>query len=148
MNVYVAASWRTPSQPDVVRGLRDAGYNVYDFRNPPNKSGFGWEQVHDGWTPGQPITALQYLWMISHPIATAGFAADMQALRDADAVVLVQPSGRSAALEFGYAMGAGKYGIVLLADHQEPELMLRMAGDFAFSLEEVIAFLNNRDIGL
>jgi hypothetical protein len=138
MKVYVAASWRTPQQPEVVRVLREAGHEVYDFRNPPNKSGFGWEQVQNGWTPGQPITAAQYVWMVHHPIADAGFGADMKALREADAVVLLQPSGRSAALEFGYAIGAGKLGIVLLADHQEPELMLRMADAFAFTLEEVL----------
>ena len=41
--------------------------------------------------------------------------------------VLVLPSGRSASWEFGYAMGAGKRGVVVQLEHPEPELMDREA---------------------
>lgn len=138
MKVYVAASWRTVIQPDVVAALRAAGHDVYDFRNPPNKSGFGWEQVHSG---PMPPSRVDYVKMLHHPIADAGFAADIGALRDADAVVLVQPSGRSAALEFGYGAALGKLSIVLLAEGQEPELMLKVADAFAFSIDDVVRML-------
>ena len=31
--IYVASSWRDPYQPEVVAALREAGHEVYDFRN-------------------------------------------------------------------------------------------------------------------
>jgi hypothetical protein len=65
----------------------------------------------------------------------------MDALRECDACVMVQPCGRSAALELGWAAGAGKATLVLLAD-VEPELMLKMADYFCVGIEEVIATLS------
>ena len=47
--IYLASSWRNEHQPKLVHTLRAWGYRVYDFRNPPNKSGFGWEQICDDW---------------------------------------------------------------------------------------------------
>lgn len=124
MKIYVASSWRNLLQPAIVSMCRAAGHEVYDFRNPPNKSGFGWEQLDGGW---QTWTPAQYRQALQHPIAVAGYEADIGALRSCDACVLVLPSGRSASWEFGYAMGQGKRGIVVQFDRVEPELMYREA---------------------
>ncbi|HEX5368491.1 MAG TPA: hypothetical protein VFY10_03670, partial [Dehalococcoidia bacterium] len=67
---------------------------------------------------------------------------DMSALRDCDALVMLQPCGRSAALELGWAAGAGKPTIVLLADG-EPELMLKVAHYFCLSVGEMIETLKS-----
>jgi hypothetical protein len=41
MKLYVASSWRNARQPEVVARLREAGHEVYDFRNPaPGNTGF------------------------------------------------------------------------------------------------------------
>jgi hypothetical protein len=32
--IYLASSWRNERQPELVRILREAGHEVYDFRNP------------------------------------------------------------------------------------------------------------------
>jgi nucleoside 2-deoxyribosyltransferase len=69
-----------------------------------------------------------------------GFRYDEDALERCDALVMVQPCGRSAALELGWAAGAGKPTIVLLADG-EPELMLKMAQHFCLTVEEVLQVL-------
>ncbi len=127
MNIYVASSWRNEHQPRVVAELREWGHEVYDFRNPPNKSGFGWEQVNPRHVPGAPVSADEEVEMIEHPIAAAGYAADMGALEAADALVYVLPCGRSASWEFGYAMGKGKECFVLWIGDHEPELMFRDA---------------------
>lgn len=37
--IYVACSWRYVFYHDVILRLRDAGYEVYDFRNPPYGKG-------------------------------------------------------------------------------------------------------------
>lgn len=47
--VYVASSWRNSMQPGVCAALRAAGIDFYDFRNPPNGAGFGWEQIDPEW---------------------------------------------------------------------------------------------------
>jgi hypothetical protein len=119
--IYVASSWRNELQPEIVDLMRSAGHEVYDFRNPkPGSNGFSWREIHpdwENWTPQQYREALQ------HPIAAAGFELDMEALRQCDACVLVLPSGRSASWEFGWALGAGKVGAVVMYDKCEPELM-------------------------
>jgi hypothetical protein len=135
--VYVAASWRTPCQPQVVAALRAAGLTVYDFRNPPSRAGFGWEQIGGGWRDWTPA---EYVRALEHPLAVAGYQSDIDALRAAYIVVLVQPSGRSAALEFGYAAGQGKRTAVLLAPGQEPELMLKMAEFMTDSLAALVVW--------
>ena len=60
-------------------------------------------------------------------MAWKGFALDIGALRECDAVVYVLPCGRSASWEFGYAMGQGKPGYVVAFDDTEPELMFMEA---------------------
>jgi hypothetical protein len=141
VNIYVASSWRNPTQPSVVAELREAGHEVYDFRNPnPSNNGFGWRQLGLGdakkWTPGILREALQ------HPVAQQGFACDMDALRGCDACVLVLPCGRSAHLELGWATGAGKRTLVLTAETlDEPELMYLMCDGICLSIDEVIRTL-------
>lgn len=43
--VYVASSWRCERQPVVIDALRRRGVDCYDFRNPPESTGFGWREV-------------------------------------------------------------------------------------------------------
>jgi hypothetical protein len=121
MKIYVASSWRNILQPGIVTMLRRCGHDVYDFRNPiPGNNGFSWREIHPDW---QNWTPQQYREALEHPIAKRGFDYDMNALRDCDACVLVLPSGRSASFEFGWAIGAGKAGAVVMFDACEPELM-------------------------
>src|SRR3990167_11445619 len=106
MRVYVASSWRNPNQPAVVDHLRSEGHEVYDFRNPrPGDTGFHWSEIDEDW---QRWDVVAFREALGHPIAEAGDAADFDAMRLADAFVLVMPCGRSAHLELGWAIGAGK----------------------------------------
>lgn len=138
--IYVASSWRNPHQPAVVLALRDAGHEVYDFRNPaPGNTGFSWSDVDPewkAWTPEQMVEALH------HPIAEEGFNLDMSNLMAADATVLVMPCGRSAHLEAGYACGAGQTVIILQTESAEPELMYAMADAVVHSLPDVLSLLD------
>ena len=146
MNVFVSSSWRNQRQPGVVAALVEAGFDVYDFRDPaPGEDvrGFSWAEVDENW---QDWTAEQFRDALKHPRVTEGFRYDMEALEACDMLVMVQPCGRSAALELGWAAGAGKPTIVLLADG-EPELMLLMAQHFCLSIEEVLGALGAIDGG-
>ncbi len=136
MKIYVASSWRNTLQPAVVARLRVEGHEVYDFKNPaPGDHGFSWKQTHPDI---KSATACEFRdAVLTHPLAEHGFANDMDALRAADATVLVQPCGNSAHLELGYAVGAGQFTVVLLADGAEPELMYKMCSRLCVALDEV-----------
>ena len=125
MKVYVASGFRNERQPAVVEMLRFAGHEVYDPVHPdvegpgaPPRAGAGWKQAGPDWRTWTPD---QYLAALRHPLAVEGFAANWSAMQWADRFVLVMPCGRSAHLEAGYAVGAGKPLAILLEPHSSPE---------------------------
>jgi nucleoside 2-deoxyribosyltransferase len=139
MRVYVASSWRNAQQSSVVKLLRDAGHEVYDFKNPrPGDDGFHWSEIDPDWQRWSPV---RFRDALEHPVAQAGFRSDMDALEACDACVLVLPCGRSAHLELGWAAGAGKRTAVLMLGQDEPELMYRMLGKVCVDIWELISFL-------
>lgn len=136
--IYVASSWRNERQPVVVGALRRFGYEVYDFRNPPGRTGFQWSEIDPAW---QQWDREQYIAALEHPIAEAGFRSDFEAMQWADMGVLLLPSGRSAHLEAGYFVGARKPLHILLTEEQEPELMYLMASSISRSIAELVTWL-------
>lgn len=97
------------------------------------KKGSDWEQVDE------------YLRMIEHPLAIEGYGADYAAMDAADTFILVLPCGKSAHLELGWAVGAGKRTAILLEDPVEPELMYRMVDYLASSLFDLLGWLGVED---
>ncbi len=139
MNIYLASSWRNPEQPRVLQVLRDAGHKVYDFRQPlPGEYGFHWTDIDPA---GHPRTVDAYRRCIAHPIADKGFKLDMDALKACDACVLLLPSGRSAHLEAGWAVGTCRRVVVYTRDGEEPELMYKMCAAIVASDAELIEAL-------
>ena len=142
MNIYVASSWRNEIQQDVVGYLRENGYEVYDFKNPkPGDNGFRWSEIDPEWKNWTPV---QFRSGLDHPIAAQGFGQDMAALDKCDICVLVLPCGRSAHLEAGYAMGAGKPVIIYIPGDSvdiEPELMYKITPFICIDIEEVVSLL-------
>ncbi len=137
MKIYVASSWRNELQPTVVQALRGFGYEVYDFKNPPDSAGFGWEELDGAW---KSWTVEQYRKALAHPIAEAGFKADFDAMRWADVCVVVMPCGRSAHLEAGWFCGQGRPcwfyyppGVMM-----EPELMVKMGSGVVAGFDNLI----------
>ena len=147
MRVYVASSWRNELQPALVGILRHEGHEVYDFRNPVGASGFGWADVtgvEDRTVADKGtdlVPASEYLRMIAHPKAAAGFHTDYTAMRWADTFVMLLPCGKSAHLELGWAIGAGKHTAILLDDPMEPELMYLAADLVTASTHRVLDWL-------
>lgn len=140
MRIYVASSWRNPKQPEVIERLRSIGHEVYDFRNPsPGNTGFSWSEIDPNW---QDWDASCYLAALDHPLAEAGFHSDFQAMEWADVCVLVQPCGRSAHLEMGWFIGRCKTTIMMLDDHIEPELMVKMCDEVVDGLDSLTEVLS------
>lgn len=141
MKIYVASSWRNEHQPGVLQFIRKLGHEVYDFKHPaPGNNGFHWSELDGGW---KNWTFYTYRAALNHPITEDGFTRDMEALRRCDVCVLVQPCGRSAHLELGYAAGARKRtaiyyppGVTL-----EPELMAKMVDQLLGSEKELAQWL-------
>jgi len=137
--IYVASSWRNEHQPEVVAELRKLGHEVYDFRNPEEgKGGFHWSDIDPEW---ESWSGMEYVKGLNHDLALDGFNCDLDAMKWADTFVLVQPCGRSAHLEMGWAVGQGKTTVMLLSQKIEPELMIKMCDWICVDLCEVLEIL-------
>lgn len=134
MNVYVASSWRNPTQQLVVELLRADGFEVYDFKRPG--TAFHWRDVDPGF---EHWTFDEYRAGLEHELSGHGFEADFGAMQVADACVLVLPCGRSAHLEAGWFAGQDKFLAIYQpgAEPFEPELMYKMATVVTNSFQEV-----------
>ena len=136
MKIYVASSWRNTHQQRVVELLRELGHEVYDFKNPePGNKGFAWSEIDEDW---EQWTTKQYYEALKHPIAEAGFKSDFDAMKWADACVMVLPCGRSANTEAGWMKGAGKKVFVYSPIKQEPELMYKIYDDLFVGKHDII----------
>lgn len=140
--VYVASSWRNSYQPAVCATLKAAGIEHYDFRNPEGGTGFAWSEIDPNW---EAWRAEDYIEKLNHPRAIEGFNADMDALKRATHVLLVLPCGRSAHLELGWAVGAGRKTAIWTRDGEEPELMAKMVDLLTDDLMDVLGWLGVRD---
>jgi hypothetical protein len=140
--IYVASSWRNKYYPEVVSRLREAGHEVYDFRNPPHGgNGFRWTDIDPDapdWTFGQ------YAEGLNHPLAERQFQADLDALNWADTCVLVLPCGRSAHTEAGWLAGAGRKVIAYIPEMMEPELMYKLFSFVCDDIDDIIQYLKQQ----
>ena len=138
--IYVASSWRNEYYPEVVQKLRDSGFDVYDFRNPPSgDEGFHWCNVSDKWLDWTPE---EYRDNLMHPLAERQFGNDIKAMESCDICVLVLPCGRSAHTEDGWFAGKGKKVIAYIPTKQEPELMYKLFDGIAVSLNDLVTLVS------
>lgn len=151
--VYVASSWRNPLQIAVCAALRSAGIDHYDFRNPTTDSvGFSWRETKSvaapASVPGKGTaweSTENYVEMIQHPRAVAGFDTDFDAMNRADTFVMALPCGKSAHLELGWAIGAGRRTVILMENPIEPELMYRGVDYLTDSFLDLLGWLGVED---
>ena len=134
--IYVASSWRNEFYPEVVRALRDAGHEVYDFRNPPSGDpGFKWSGISEDYMEWSPE---EYRMQLSHPKAVRQFANDIEAMEGCDTCLLLWACGRSAHTEAGWFAGSGKRVLVYIPVRQEPELMYKLFDGVCCTMEELV----------
>lgn len=140
--IYLASSWRNELQPTVLRELRKAGHDVYDFRHPvppgvEGTTGFNWREVDLNW---MDWTNEQFRAALEHPIAQRGFDYDIEALLCADTIVLLLPAGFDAHLEAGHGgVGTGKdLFVVSLGDRIKTGLMYKTAQKICLSMSELL----------
>jgi len=136
MRIYLASSWRNKYYESALSILRAVGHNVYDFKHPKEgQQGFAWSDIDPNW---QQWTPQQFSKGLCHSIAAWGFKNDFDAMKSADACVLLLPCGRSAHLEGGWMKGAGKKLFILVPEKQEPELMYRMSDGVVDTMSDIL----------
>lgn len=136
MRIYVASSWRNHYQRAAVVALRSLGHEVYDFMD---SDGFSWKQVDPR---GEELWGFDdWQHALRTPAAERGFARDMSALATAHRCLLVLPSGRSAHLEAGWAIGQGKPTAIWCPEYDTPDLMVKMADVVCDTLDGIFDWL-------
>lgn len=146
MKIYAASSWRNPFHEHVVKVLRAADHEVYDFKDPEDNggTGFAWSAIDPNWKRWGPQI---FRVALSHPTAVAGFDSDFKAMTWADACVLTMPCGRSAHIEAGWMVGQGKSTAIYLND-AEPELMYRMVSALVLNDDELLKWADLQHVKL
>lgn len=139
MKVYVIGSLRNPKVRNVALRLREAGFNVFDDWHAAGP------EADDIWRDYEQQRGRSYMEALAAPLAQKNFEFDREHIEASDAVVLVLPAGRSCHLEFGFAIGKGIPGIILLeeADPERWDLMYNFADAVVSDVEDLIEELNN-----
>lgn len=146
MKIYLATSWKNQEYSTVLEALRDAGHEVYDFRNPPGITDplvrlSPEDSEHFDW---HTTDTLEYLHALpKNPIARAKFKLDKDALDWCDVLVCLLPCGKSGHLEAGYTIGRGKLTYFLFPAQYDvvPELMYLLGDGMTSELFELVEWL-------
>jgi nucleoside 2-deoxyribosyltransferase len=125
MKTYLIGSLRNPNIPLLAQRLRKAGLvDVFDdwFSAGP--------EADDHWQAYEKARGRGLAGALNGHAAWHVFDYDKGHIDSSDAVVLVMPAGKSGHLEFGYAIGKGKRGYILLDGEPERfDVMYRFAED-------------------
>jgi hypothetical protein len=70
------------------------------------------------------------------------FASEMQALKDSDALILLEPTGHSSLTEAGIAYGMGNR-VLLISLVERPEVIYRICGSRYPDIETFLSDLNS-----
>lgn len=121
--VYLIGSLRNPKVVDLGNEIRDLGVECVD-----NWVAAG-PIADDSWQKYSIARGRTYAEALVSREAKHTFHFDRAYLNLSDAVVLLHPAGKSTALEFGYAVGLGKRGYMLMEEIPDRyDVMLQFAG--------------------
>ncbi len=141
MKIYLIGSLKHPHIPNIGRGLRDLGHDVFDDWHA------GGPEADVEWRRYHLQRGDSYAEALKGRAADNAFKFDMHHLADADAGILVLPAGKSGHLELGWLLGTGRPGFVFF--DQPPsdwDLMYKMADEVFFSEEALLTYFGKRRI--
>jgi hypothetical protein len=153
--IYIASSWRNMVHAKVVDMLREAGHAIFDYRNPPDFPVLPKGYPKRVWSAVDPVDPIgweewsieRFVEELDNPIVRQGYERDMEGLKWCDTLILLLPSGRSAHLEAGYAVGQGKELLIVLNSEDPrfaPELMYLMATRVLKDVKDIISALDDK----
>jgi hypothetical protein len=138
MKFFIAAPWRNKAGVEALQtALIDRGYGVYSFL----QSG---ANVMTGLSIEEEIktfTSSLQEWQ-SNPTIKKIFDAELEGLRQSDAVILLEPAGHSSLLETGAGFGMGKK-VFIVGPIEKPEVALLGATGFYADIESFLKDLPN-----
>ena len=135
--IYLFGSLANPRIPELTKQLRDLGHEVFSE----------WYAAGEGadekWKAYFKGLGLSYKETLETDFVTTAFTFDLEHMEKADIGVLVMPAGRSGHCELGWMLGRGKRGYILFPDGEpeRPDLMVKLATDVVFSVEELLEAL-------
>jgi nucleoside 2-deoxyribosyltransferase len=135
--IYLIGSLRNKEVPKLAERLRDRGYEVFDdwYAAGPEADDY-WQQYEKG-------RGHNYREALAGYAANHVFEYDHFHLNRADAGILMMPAGKSGHLEFGYLIGQGKPGFILVPEEPERfDVMYRFATEVCLSEDELVAALD------
>lgn len=125
MKFFIASPWRNK---DKVQELSDElvkrGYDVYSFLQSGANFSTGRSVVEELTVFREAVEKWE-----SDPWIKNIFESEMEGLRSSDAVVLLEPAGRSALLEAGIGYGMGKK-VFIVGPIEKPEVSYRICDHF------------------
>jgi nucleoside 2-deoxyribosyltransferase len=134
--IYLIGSLKNPVIPQLAIKLRDSGFEVFDdwYSAGPH--------ADDHWQDHCRQRKMTYQDALASPHAEDVFAFDLKWIERATSVVLVLPAGKSGHLEFGYAIGQGKPGFILLAgDPDRYDVMYKFATGVVANDQQLVSKL-------
>lgn len=136
MKVYVLGSLRNPRIPEIGNLLRAEGYDAFEDWYSPGR------QTDTKWMEYERKRGRTFFEAIQGYHAKHVFEFDKHHLDQADAVVMVLPCGKSAHLEFGYAIGQGKPAFMLFdGEPKRFDIMVQFATALCESPENLLECL-------
>lgn len=130
--VYIIGSLRNPVVQEIAGLLRTQHHEVFD----------DWQaagpEADDYWKKYEQAKGHSMVEALEGAAAKHVFEFDKRWLSWADTVVLVLPAGKSGHLEFGWSVGRGKRGFILLDDDPERyDVMYQFADKVVENVEEL-----------
>jgi hypothetical protein len=137
MKFFIASPWRNK---EAVKGLADAlklsGHSAYSFLDNGNNLCTGTCVMEEFKKFGRSIVDWE-----NNPLIETIFASELRALQDSDAVILLEPAGRSSLTEAGIAYGMGKQ-VILVGLVEHPEVVYRICGSCYTTVEAFLRSLS------
>lgn len=119
MRIYLIGSLRNPAVPLLAQKIRGLGHEVFDdwFAAGP--------EADDYWQKYEMARDHSYIEALEGFAANHVFEYDRTHLEGCDAAVLLLPAGKSGHMEFGYALGQGKKGYIVLSQPTQENVATR-----------------------
>lgn len=140
--IYIIGSLRNRELViEVGNKLRAIGIEGFDDWISPGP------EADDKWKEYEEARGHTYLEALNGWAAKHVFEFDHFHLNRCDGAILLPPAGKSCHLEFGYMVGTGKPGWVLLDNPERWDVMYQFAnvngGGWSYSIEEIVDWINS-----
>jgi hypothetical protein len=133
MKIYLIGSLKNPHIPNIGKGLRDIGHDVFDDWHAGGPTADGeWQRFHRQ-------RGDTYAQALKGKAARLHFEFDMHHLAAADAAILVLPAGKSAHIELCVMHGWSRPTFVFFdAEPAEWDLMYNIVDEVFFDEEALL----------